>query len=65
MTVYIDGIGEVTASESVLNSIAIVFGEARENYERLSLSSLADEADKARSSIHVELAKVGYYDSVK
>ena len=65
MTVYIEGIGKITASKDVLNNLAIIAGEASEGFTRNELFGFAKQAKDMDFAIYKALDKVGYYDGIE
>ena len=65
MTVNIEGLGEITASEKVLCELINVFCQAFENYSRKNYNVSAERAFKACDAIFNELHKIGYFDDIK
>ena len=63
MTRQKNGIWKLTDSE--MNYIALLAGEAEERYEQIGLNALLKEAREIHAEIHNILVKAGYYDSVK
>lgn len=61
MTVYIEGIGKITASKSALNTLALIAHEAAFSYNKRGLHALADEANRATCTIYNELNAKGHY----
>ena len=65
ITITLDNLGEITTTKDVFNEIAIVFGEARNQYRTDGCFALEKREDKIRSTIHEELDKRGYYNIYK
>lgn len=61
MTVNIYGMGNVTASKDVLNSLACVLLDAEDKAKEEGYETVANVRFKQFLSIHEALDKVGYY----
>lgn len=64
MTVYIEGIGKITASTDTLNTLAMIAGDASEHYTAHEYFALAKQAKDMDWTIYKALKKAGYYDGV-
>lgn len=64
MTVYIEGIGEITASEDALNKLSLIAIYASETYTAHEYFALAREANDIGFAIYKALKAAGYYDEV-
>ena len=64
MTVEIKNIGKITASKEVLNMISLWASQAAERNTLKGYEGLADEADKAASTIYKALKAAGLYENL-
>lgn len=65
MTLFIEGLGEITASEYVLNDIAILADEAEENLKNRNRKIKASRARDISKAIYEALCEQGFYDNIK
>ena len=62
MTVEIKGLGKITASKEVLNTLSSIICEASGSYENRGRKALAENASNIANAIYNELEKVNYYN---
>ncbi|MBQ8426167.1 MAG: hypothetical protein IJX16_00180 [Clostridia bacterium] len=62
MTVEIKGLGKITASKEVLNTLSSLIWESSESYENRGRKALAKDASDIANAIYDELDKANYYN---
>lgn len=64
MTVFIEGFGEITADEYILNDLSILADEARENLKNKNENESATLARNIAKTIYKALCDQGFYDDI-
>ena len=65
MTVNIEGLGKITASKEVLNTLVCAFMHERDYYKSRGLDILAEEADVKRKTVYDALYETCFYRDVE